>query len=496
MEKKKQKFYITTSIAYTNANPHLGFSLETIHADVLARYHRQLGDDVLFSTGTDEHGIKIANAAYKQNQSPKIFTDRLANKFQDLGKILNLSNNDFIRTTDKKRHWQSVKKVWFKLKKNKDIYKKKYKGLYCVGCETFITEKDLVKGKCPIHQKEPEVIEEENYFFRLSKYSKEIEKIIKSDKLRIIPKSRKNEILGFIKQGLKDVSFSRLRKNLKWGIPVPDDKSQTIYVWGDALVNYLSVLDYAQNSKKFKKFWPADVQCIGKDILKFHCAIWPGMLLSLGIDIPKNMFVHGFITSNGKKMSKSLGNVIDPFELVEKYGTDAVRYFLLREISPTQDGDFTEKKFNQRYEADLAKGLGNLTARIITLAQTFFAQSLISNKTHSSKVQTKIDKTQNNYKAFLDDFKFNKALEDIWKLISFCDQYIEKKQPWKKSNTQCSVIYDLLFALANIAQMLQPFLPETSEKIFKQLGIKFLRKTNPKFRIKKSELLFISHVAY
>ncbi|PJB98939.1 MAG: methionine--tRNA ligase, partial [Candidatus Nealsonbacteria bacterium CG_4_9_14_0_8_um_filter_36_17] len=364
---KNKKFYITTSIAYTNTPPHIGYALELIQADVLARYHRILGKKVFFLTGTDEHGQKVVKAAEEAEKEPKEFTDKITARFKLLTKVLNLSNTDFIRTTDEKRHWPVAREVWLKLKENGDIYKKNYKGLYCVGCEAFITKKDLINGKCKIHQKEPEVVEEENYFFRLSKYSKQIKEIIKKDNVKIIPEERKNEMLNFVSQGLEDVSFSRPRKDLKWGIPVPDDNSQTIYVWADALINYISALDYP-NGENFKKYWPADVHCLGKDILRFHSTIWLGMLLSLGLELPKNIFVHGFITSNGQKMSKSLGNVIDPFELVKKYGTDAVRYFLLREITPTEDGDFTYEKFEARYNSDLASGLGNLVARVLTLA--------------------------------------------------------------------------------------------------------------------------------
>jgi len=365
---------------YTNSPPHIGFAFESIQADVLARYHRLLGEDTVFLTGTDEHGTKVAQAAKEAGKKPKEFVDEIAEKVEELKRILNLSNDDFIRTTDQKRHWPAVKKVWLKLKETGDIYKKKYQAFYCSGCEAFITKKDLVNGKCAIHQTEPEIIDEENYFFRLSKYSKAIEKSIEKDELKIIPETRKNEILSFIKQGLEDVSFSRPREKLQWGIPVPDDESQTMYVWADALTNYISALGYFEENEKFKKFWPADIHCIGKDIIRFHAVIWPGMLLSLGLPLPKTIFIHGFITVGGQKMSKSLGNVIDPFELVKKYGTDAVRYFLLREIPSTEDGDFTYEKFGKRYNSDLAAGLGNLVARTITVAAKLNTKFQISNE--------------------------------------------------------------------------------------------------------------------
>jgi methionyl-tRNA synthetase len=475
--KSNKKFYITTSIAYTNANPHLGFALESVQADVLARYHRVIGDDVFFLTGTDEYGIKNARSAKKNKKTPTQFTNEISKKFIELKQILNLSNDDFIRTTDREKHWPGVEKTWLNLKKNKDIYKKQYKGLYCSGCEAFITEKDLVDGKCPIHQKEPEQIEEENYFFQLSRYSKKIEKAIESDKIKIIPAARKKEILNFIKSGLNDISFSRMRKNLEWGIPVPGDKTQTIYVWGDALVNYISALGYQNNSKKFQRYWPADVHCIGKDILKFHCAIWLGMLLSLKLKLPKIVFVHGFITSDKQKMSKSLGNVVNPDKLVEKYGTDAVRYFLLREIPPTKDGDYTQERFEDRYNADLAKGLGNFSARTLALSgkhksPAFVETTAGQSKTKNQKVNKEIKKIWKNYKRAMDEFKFNIALEEIWKLIGFCDRYIEKEKPWEQSKNQLSVIQDLMIALSNVAEMLAPFLPETSKKILKQIKSK------------------------
>jgi len=531
MPKKNKKFYITTAIDYVNSQPHLGHALEKIQADVLARHHRLKGEDVLFLTGTDEHGRKVLEAAEAAKKDAKSFVDENVRKFKELTKILNISNDDFIRTTDKKRHWPAVKKIWLKLKESGDIYKKKYKGLYCSGCEAFITKKDLIDGKCRTHHKEPEIIEEENYFFKLSKYAKVIELKIKNNKLRIVPEARRNEILNFIKQGLEDVSFSRPSKDLPWGIPVPGDKSQTIYVWADALVNYISAIGYSRNSKfkiqnsKFLRYWSADIHVIGKDILRFHATIWPGMLLSIGLELPKTIFVHGFITVGGQKMSKSLGNVIDPIALFNKYGVDVVRYYLLREIPSTEDGDFTYEKFEARYNADLAKGLGNLVARVITLATRLISNfpaftkvsagrqfpptrsrvldrvGTISKQIPNSKFQAIIKKTWRSYHKALDNFRFNEALEHIWKLISFCDKYIQKEKPWQYKNQETSrdknqefesIIHNLLFALINIAWLVEPFLPETSDKIFKQLCIKKSDKRvwTGRFVIRKSAVLF------
>lgn len=468
--KNKNNFYLTTSIAYTNASPHLGFALELIQADVVARYNRALGKKVFFLTGTDEHGVKVAKAAEKQEKTPKEFVDNLTSQFQKLGPALNVSNNDFIRTTDQKRHWPAVKKVWLQLDKNDDIYKKKYQGLYCSGCEAFITQKDLKDGKCILHQKEPEKVEEENYFFRLSKYTKEIKDLIIKDRLKIVPESKKNEMLTFLNEGLEDISFSRPRKDLEWGIPVPGDDSQTVYVWADALTNYISAIGYG--TPKFKNWWPADIHFVGKDILKFHSLIWPGILLSLKLPLPKTIFVHGFINVDGQKMSKSLGNIIDPFALVEKYGTDPVRYFLLRELPPTEDGDFTYEKFETRYNADLAKGLGNLVSRIISLSSRLKIKP--KSNIHNPKFNTITNKAKKNYGKFIGEFRFNDALAEVWGLISLCDRYIDKEKPWSLDATrdkqeQKEIMGNLLFVIGEIAKLLEPFLPETTEKILAQL---------------------------
>jgi len=475
-----KKFYITTSIPYANAFPHYGFALEIIQADVLARYHRLLGDDVWFLTGTDEHGLKTLRAAKKAGKEPEDFVSEISEKFKDLKGVLNLSNDDFIKTTDKKRHKPAVEKLWAKLDENGDIYKKKYKGFYCAGCEAFVTEKDLIDGKCPNHQKKPEIVEEENYFFRLSKYLDKVKKLIEKDKIKIIPETRKNEILSIINQGLDDVSFSRDKKKY-WGILVPKDDSQYLYVWCDALPNYISALGYAEETEQFKKYWPADIHCIGKDIIKFHAIFWPAMLLSAGLELPKTIFVHGFISVDGQKMSKSLGNVIDPFELVEKYGTDAVRYYLLREISPTEDGDFTYEKFERRYNDDLAKGIGNLVARTRALAEK------IGFKEGSAKViKSEIKKIEDSYKEAFNIFKFNDALRSIWDLIGFCDKYIDKEKPWENKDNSQEVIGDLLIALDAVVELLKPFLPETAKKIAKEV-----KRENGKFKNKKGEPLFL-----
>ncbi|MCX6791253.1 MAG: methionine--tRNA ligase [Candidatus Gribaldobacteria bacterium] len=400
----QEKFYLTTSIAYTNSAPHIGFALELIQADVIARYNRLLSKDVWFLTGTDEHGSKIERKAKEEGKNTIEFCDEISSQFKALKEALNLSTDDFIRTTDQKRHWPTVQAIWKILQESGKIEKKAYQGLYCVGCEAFITAKDLVEGKCPLHNKEPETVEEENYFFKLSEYQEPLKKILENNEIKIIPESRRNEMLNFIKEGLEDVSCSRDSKVLSWGVPVPDDESQTIYVWFEALINYVSALGYlTADDEKFKKYWPANFHFIGKDITRFHTLLWPAMLLGLGIELPKNVFVHGYITVGGKKMSKSLGNVVDPFELVQKYGTDLVRYFLLREISPTEDGDFTYEKLTERYNADLANGIGNLLARVVTLANKIFnSKFLISNQFLNPNFKTKTENIKKEYSKFLD----------------------------------------------------------------------------------------------
>jgi methionyl-tRNA synthetase len=474
---KNKKYYITTSIPYTNAPPHIGFALEAIQADVLARYHRNLKEDVFYLTGTDEHGQKTVKAAKEAGIALEDFTDKTSQKFKDLKEVLNLSNDDFIRTTDGARHLPAVQKIWRKLEESGDIYKKKYKGLYCVGCEAFLPEKDLVNGKCPIHLKGPELVEEENYFFKLSKYLPEIKKIIEEDRVKIIPETRKNEVLGILKEGLEDVSFSRLKEKY-WGWPVPGDDSQNLYVWPDALSNYISAVGYAKETEQFKKFWPADVHCIGKDIIKFHAIYWIAMLLSAKIDLPKSIFVHGFITSGGQKMSKSLGNVVDPFELVKKYSADAVRYYLLREIPSAEDGDFTIEKFELRYNADLAGGIGNLVARVVAMANKLENRNWKIENRNNAKINDEIERVKNVCEKSLEEFKFNEALIAIWELISWCDKYINQEKPWEQAENSKKVILDLLFAINEIADLLNPFLPQTSEKIKKVL------------QTRKSEILF------
>ncbi len=473
-----KKFYLTTAIAYVNAPPHLGHVLQFVRTDVLARYYRLKGNDVFFLTGTDEYGSKLFKAAKKQNISPKKLADKNAAKFKEIHKLLNVSYNEFIRTTDKKKHWPGVHFIWNKLKEKGDLYQAKYSGYYCGGCEAYLTKKDLVDGECVYHNKAPEFLDEENYFFRLSKYSAKLLKIIKNNEIEIIPASRKKEALNIINSELKDVSFSRPKATLPWGITVPGDDQQIIYVWCDALINYISALGYgSKDLKKFKKYWPADIHILGKDNLKFHAIYWPAILLSAGLPLPKKIYIHGFIVSDGQKMSKSLGNVVDPFKLIQRYGADAVRYFLLREIPAYEDGDFTEQKFRERYNGELANGLGNFAARVLTLA-TRDLKSLTCRQLESQAMTFKVEKiifqkikqTQKAVAQKLLEFKFNEALAVIWNLISFGDKYVNQNKPWEKGDKNREVknkktITNLMLILSNVAELLKPFLPETSEKI-------------------------------
>jgi methionyl-tRNA synthetase len=484
---RERKFYITTPIYYVNSEPHIGHAYTTIAADVLARYHRLRKEEVFFLTGTDEHGAKIAKIAQETNKTPLQLCDENSELFKKTWQSLNISYDNFIRTTDSS-HVKSVQKTLQILYDKKFIYKGIYKGFYCLGCEQFKRERDLINGKCPDHQIKPEIIKEENYLFKLSQFENVLRKKIECDEFEIKPDKRKKEVLEFLKNGLRDISISRLKIKVKWGITIPFDKKHTTFVWIDAFLNYLTGLGWDGNPKNLPEFWPPDLQLMSKDILRVHTTIWPALLLALNLPLPKKLFVHGYFTFNGQKMSKSLGNVIRPVEMIEKFGIDGTRYLLLSACSFGEDGDITWERFIEKYNADLASGLGNLIARIIVMAEKTQSYGL-RNKINDLEMKKIIQNIWQNYKKFLDLCELDKALREIWKLISFCDKYIEKKRPWEKSKNQLSVINDLLISLANIAQMLQPFLPETSKKIFKQLGV---RVTNHGwyFKVKKEKVLF------
>ena len=462
MEDKKP-FYLTAPIFYPNAKLHMGHAYTTTLSDCIVRYHRDvLAEKTYFLTGSDENTQKMVDAAVKAGKEPLEFLNEIVEKFASLFRELNISYDQFIRTTDQKKHWPGAQFLWNKLVESGDIYKKQYEGLYCVGHEAFITEKELVDGKCPDHGTEPQFLKEENYFFKLSRYTDEIKKRIESEELRIVPSSRKAEILSLINEGLQDVSFSRPHR-AEWpaglGVPVPGDDSQVMYVWCDALSNYITALGYGRDDDAlYREFWPG-MHVIGKDILRFHAAIWPGMLLSAGVPLPQSLLVHGFITSGGKKMSKSLGNVIDPEELLAEYGTDAVRYYLLRHVSPFEDGDITREAFKDAYNSGLANGLGNLASRIMQLAQTHLEKGA---RPASGTLPAE-------YQDAFNGFEIKRAADIVWDEIQRLDQKITETAPFKVIKTDVeagkSLIFDLTQELYMIARMLTPFMPETAEKI-------------------------------
>lgn len=474
------RFYITTAIPYLNAKPHIGFAMELVQADALARYYRlKLGDEnVYFLTGSDEHGMKIYQTAKEEEKEPKAFVDGMVKHFQNLTSLFHVSHDDFIRTTED-RHIRGVLKIWNAWKQTGDLYLGTYQGRYCVGCEAYLLEQDLVQGKCPNHGKEPEYLEEKNYFFRYSKYLGAVIKKIESDELLVLPKSRKHEILNLLRNAEKektDVSFSRPASVLPWGISVPDDPSQTMYVWPDALTNYMTALGYERNSEKFQKFWPVAVHLIGKDILRFHAGLWPAMLLSARLPLPRAIYVHGFITSEGQKMSKSLGNVVDPFEVVEREGVDPVRWYLLREIPTGDDGDFSKSRFRIVYESELADTLGNLISRVLTMSQKYF-EGKLHKGSFDKDIESFCDKTWKSYRHGFENFDIKKSCEAVLEFLTFLNKYVDFKKPWllakeKKLDPLAQVLKSLLEGIRQASLMLFPMIPQTAEKISHIFGLK------------------------
>jgi len=477
------KFYITTPIYYVNDKPHIGHAYTTVLADVLARYHRLMGEEVFFLVGTDEHGAKIEAAAEQAGKSPREFCDENVEAFREAWKSLDISYSNFIRTTDSS-HEKAVSNALEYLYKKDFIYKGVYKGLYCRGCEQYKTDDDLVDGKCPDHQTEPEVMEEESYFFRLSQFGGELERSISGGKLKIEPAERKNEVLSFIRNGLQDISISR--KKIKWGVPLPFDKKFTTYVWVDAFLNYLTGLGWdgkisprpplkKGGERGGLKFWPPDVQLMSKDILRVHATIWPALLLALKIPLPKKLYIHGFFTINGQKMSKSLGNVIWPKQLTEKFGADGTRYLLMSSLADGHDGDISWEKLTAKYNTDLANGLGNLVSRVMNLAKGFE----IAVRDGSLKIKSE------KVRKLLDEIKPKEALDEIWKEVDWANKYVEETRLWElvKTNKKQAkrVLEELLAGLINIAENLKPFMPETAERVIKILE---------SGEIKKGEILF------
>lgn len=459
-------FYITTAIPYVNAKPHVGHALEFVQADVIARYHKLLGENVSLLSGSDENALKNVQAAEKAGKDIQDFVDENSKLFQNLAQKLNVKF-DYFQKGSNKDHYESSQELWKLCEQNGDIYKKEYTGFYCVGCELFYEKDELNEnGECYEHPGKPlEQVSETNYFFKLSKYQEEIKKLVETDTLKIVPVSRKNEMLAFLERGLKDISISRNNERAKnWGVPVPGDDSQRMYVWFDALNIYRSGL-----GGKYNEFWPADIHVIGKGITRFHAIYWPAFLLSANLPLPKSLFVHGYFTVDGQKMSKTLGNVIDPIDLIEKYGTDALRYYFLSQIPSTDDGDFSEEKLKHVYNSDLANGLGNLVARVAKLCENINIGRL------EKRIENNLLLDQVNFE--ISNYNFSGALSIIWSSIRGLDRYINEERPWQQELSEANKTLSTIvigttskYSILDIAECLQPFLPATAEKILNQFS--------------------------
>ncbi len=477
---KKNTFYVTTPIYYPNDIPHVGHAYTTLAADILSRWHKLLEKDVFFLTGTDEHGKKIEEAAKNAKKTPKTFVDHLIPEFKRPWELLNIKYDRFIRTTDED-HEQVVQIILSEVHKKGDIYEGYYEGYYCTGCEAYYTEKDAPNLECPVHHTRLEKLKEESYFFRLSKYQKKLLEFYKKNPDFISPEHRKQEIINRVKEGLQDLSISRT--SFSWGIPLPFDKKHVTWVWFDALPNYLTGAGYLHNSNMFKKYWPADVHLIGKDILWFHSVIWPAILLSLGVEPPKKIFAHGWWTFNKEKISKSKGKFINVQELIDIAGVDSARYFLFRETPFGQDGDFSSEMLIERHNNELANKLGNLVSRVSTLAEKYGLETAAP--LNIKPVLKKVESHFNN-------LELDKALNEIFSFIDYCNEYIQNKKPWKTHDKK--VLYQLSNAIKDIAILLSPFIPETSEKIAKtfrfNISLKALNEPLKINKIKKPSILF------
>jgi methionyl-tRNA synthetase len=470
-------FYITTPIYYVNASPHIGHAYTTIVADVLARYHRMADEETFFVTGTDEHGDKIAEAAQKAGVTPQEYADRISAQFRGLWPELSITNDYFIRTTDS-NHIDTVRYILQKVYDSGDIYFGSYGGYYCFGCERFLTEKEIVNNKCPEHGREPQHIEEKNYFFKMGKYQDWLIAYIKKHHDFIRPERYKNEVLAFLRDPLDDLCISRPKTRLQWGITLPFDENYVTYVWFDALINYVTALDYPRGDK-FKKFWPVAQHLIAKDILKPHGIYWPTMLKAAGIEPYQHLNVHGYWNSDQSKMSKSLGNVVRPLDLKDKYGLDAFRYFLLRDMVFGLDSSFSEEAFVQRLNSDLANDLGNLVSRVITMAIKYCDGKVpkINHKKKDLTLHKAALKTMAEVQADFNDMSLHKALIVIWDFINLTNRYIVEKEPWTLGKDPAhreeltKIMYNLLAALRAIAILIFPFMPQTAQKILKQIGV-------------------------
>jgi methionyl-tRNA synthetase len=463
-------FYITTTLPYTNSDPHIGFAAELIKADVIARWHRLQGDEVIFNTGTDEHGLKIYQKALAAGLSPRDYCTPYAAKFQELQKLLAISTTNFVRTTDE-HHVAAAQELWRRCFAKGDIYKKNYQVKYCVGCEMEKQDSELVDGHCPLHpNQELEIIEEENYFFCFSKYTEPLLRFYDAHPDFVVPEHRFHEIRNFVSGGLQDFSISRVKAKMPNGVPVPDDETQVIYVWFDALVSYISTLGWPDKPVDFDRFWPG-MQVCGKDNLRQQTAMWQAMLLSAGLPNSLQVVIFGFLTANGQKISKSTGNTVDPFEFIDKYGADALRYYLLTDIPPFEDGDFSEERLRLRYNADLANGLGNLAARVATLLEKNQITSNLSPRGEQIS-------WFGNFATAIDGYKYNEALGVLWEQVRLCNEKMTEAAPWKITvpEAAAAALIPLAQDILDIAYYLQIFLPVTAEKLLAQFSASAIKK--------------------